>query len=123
MTQSARQFDAVDKLINTIDVGLRTLFNNPDVTERTNPADDINETDLTDQEKTWLQQAADDSVPVQRELWAASVKESLEEVQKAGVTIYRPDKAPYQDKVKDVYDSYKDQEVIYSYIKRIQELE
>ena len=51
MTQSARQFDAVDKLINTIDVGLRTLFNNPDVTERTNPADDINETDLTDQEK------------------------------------------------------------------------
>ena len=51
MTQSARQFDAVDKLINTIDVGLRTLFNNPDVTERTNPADDISETDLTDQEK------------------------------------------------------------------------
>ena len=79
--------------------------------------------DLTDQEKTWLQQAADDSVPVQRELWAASVKESLAEVEKAGVTIYRPDKAPYQEKVKDVYDSYKDQEVIYSYIKRIQALD
>lgn len=79
--------------------------------------------DLNDEEKGWLQQAADDSVPVQRKLWAASVKESLEEVEKAGVTIYRPDKAPYLEKVKDVYESYKDQEVIYSYIKRIQAVE
>jgi tripartite ATP-independent transporter DctP family solute receptor len=79
--------------------------------------------DLSEQERKWLQQAADDSVPVQRKLWAESVKKSLEEVQKAGVTIYRPDKAPYQEKVKDVYDSYKDQKVIYSYIQRIQALE
>ena len=42
----------------------------------------------------------------------------LEEVEKAGVTIYRPEKAPYQEKVKDVYESYKDQKTIYSYIKR-----
>lgn len=79
--------------------------------------------DLTDEEKGWLQQAADDSVPVQRKLWAASVEESLAEVQKAGVTIYRPEKAPYQEKVKDVYESYKDQESVYSYIKRIQAIE
>lgn len=79
--------------------------------------------DLTDQEKEWLQQAADDSVPVQRELWAESVKESLEEVKKAGVTIYYPEKAPYQEKVKDVYESYQDQETVYSYIKRIQAVE
>ncbi len=79
--------------------------------------------DLTEEEKEWLQQAADDSVPVERKLWAESVKHSLEEVQKAGVTIYHPDKAPYMEKVKGVYDSYKDQEVIYSYIKRIQAVE
>jgi tripartite ATP-independent transporter DctP family solute receptor len=79
--------------------------------------------DLNEQEKGWLQQAANESVPVQRKLWAESVKKSLEEVQKAGVTIYYPDKAPYQEKVKDVYESYKDQDVIYSYIKRIQALE
>lgn len=79
--------------------------------------------DLTEEEKGWMQQAADDSVPVQRKLWAESVKESLEEVEKAGVTIYRPDKAPYLEKVKDVYESYRDQEVIYSYIKRIQAVE
>ncbi len=79
--------------------------------------------DLNEEEKGWLQQAADDSVPVERKLWAESVKKSLEEVEKAGVTIYRPDKAPYLEKVKDVYESYKDQEVIYSYIKRIQAVE
>lgn len=60
---------------------------------------------------------------MQRKLWAESVKESLEEVQKAGVTIYYPEKSPYQDKVKDVYESYKDQESVYSYIKRIQAVE
>ena len=75
---------------------------------------------LTEQEKEWLQQAADESVPVQRKLWAASVEESLREVQKAGVKIYRPDKTPYIEKVQGVYESYKDQETIYSYIKRIQ---
>jgi tripartite ATP-independent transporter DctP family solute receptor len=79
--------------------------------------------DLNEEERGWLQQAANESVPVQRKLWAESVKKSLEEVQKAGVTIYYPDKAPYQEKVKDVYESYKDQEVIYSYIKRIQAIE
>ena len=79
--------------------------------------------DLTEEEKVWLQQAADESVPVQRKLWAESVKHSLEEVQKAGVTIYYPEKTPYQEKVKDVYESYKDQETIYSYIKRIQAVE
>ena len=79
--------------------------------------------DLTEEEKEWLQQAADDSVPVQRKLWAESVKHSLEEVEKAGVTIYRPEKAPYQEKVKDVYESYRDQKTAYSYIKRIQAVE
>jgi len=79
--------------------------------------------DLTEEERGWLQQAADDSVPVQRKLWAESVKHSLEEVEKAGVTIYYPEKTPYQEKVKDVYESYKDQETIYSYIKRIQAVE
>ncbi len=75
--------------------------------------------DLSEPERAWLQQAADESVLVQRKLWAESVKKSLEEVQKAGVKIYYPEKGPFIEKVKDVYDSYKDQEVIYSYIQRI----
>ena len=76
---------------------------------------------LSDQEKKWIQQAATESVAVERRLWSESVKKSLEEVQKAGVTIYYPEKSLFADKVADVYDSYKDQERLYNYIKRIQE--
>jgi tripartite ATP-independent transporter DctP family solute receptor len=79
--------------------------------------------DLNEQERSWLQQAADESVPVERKLWAASVKKSLEEVEKAGVKIHRPDKGPFFEKVQGVYESYKDKEVIYSYIKRIQAIQ
>ncbi len=74
---------------------------------------------LTDDEKQWIQQAAKESVPVERKLWAESVKYSLEQVQKAGVKIYHPDKAPFEKKVQSVYDEYKDQKVIYDYIQRI----
>ena len=54
---------------------------------------------LNDQEKKWLQQAADDSAILERKLWADSEKESLEEVQKAGVEIIYPDKEPFIEKV------------------------
>ena len=75
---------------------------------------------LSDQEKKWIQQAATESVAVERKLWSESVKKSLMEVQKAGVTIYYPDKSLFAEKVNEVYDSYKNQERLYKYIKRIQ---
>jgi tripartite ATP-independent transporter DctP family solute receptor len=75
---------------------------------------------LSDQEKEWIQQAATESVAVERKLWSESVKKSLMEVQKAGVTIYYPDKSLFAEKVNEVYDSYKNQERLYKYIKRIQ---
>jgi tripartite ATP-independent transporter DctP family solute receptor len=75
---------------------------------------------LDDEEKKWIQQAADESVKLQRKLWEESVKKSLEEVQKAGVKVYYPDKTPFAEKVSHVYESYKDHPTIYSYIKRIQ---
>ncbi len=74
---------------------------------------------LSEQERKWLQQAADESVPVQRRLWAESVKKSLEEVKKAGVTVYVPNKAPFREKVKHVFESYRDQKAVYEYIQRI----
>lgn len=74
---------------------------------------------LTDEEKQWLQQAADDSVPIQREYWEASVKESLEEVQKADVTVYYPDKTAFADLVGPIYESYKSHPTIFNYIQRI----
>ena len=78
---------------------------------------------LSDQEKKWLQQAADESAVLERKLWAESEIKSLEEVQKAGVKINYPDKQPFIDKVQPLLESYRDNEIIYSYIKRIQAVE
>lgn len=78
---------------------------------------------LSEQEKEWIQQAADESAVLQRKLWAESEIKSLEEVQKAGVQINYPDKAPFIEKVQPLLESYKDKPVIYSYIKRIQAVE
>ena len=76
---------------------------------------------LTDQEKKWLQQAADESVAVERKLWAESEKESLEIVKEAGVTIIHPDKEPFAEKVKELLDSYRGDEKIFDLITRIRE--
>lgn len=75
---------------------------------------------LTEEEKKWLQEAADESVPVQRKYWAESVEESLRMVQEAGVTIHRPDKAKFADKVTDLLNKYKEDEVLGDLINRIQ---
>ena len=78
---------------------------------------------LSEQEKLWLQQAADESVPVQRKLWAESEKESLEIVKEAGVTIIYPDKEPFSDKVTELLESYRENEKLYELITRIREVE
>lgn len=76
---------------------------------------------LNEEEQGWVQEAADASVQYQRKLWANAEEEALAAVEKAGVTISRPDKAPFMEKVTSVYDSYRDNTEIYSLIKRIQE--
>jgi tripartite ATP-independent transporter DctP family solute receptor len=75
---------------------------------------------LNEQERKWLQEAADESVQVQRKLWAESEAESLAEVIKAGVQINYPDKAPFIEKVQPIFESYKSQPELYNLIKRIQ---
>jgi TRAP-type C4-dicarboxylate transport system substrate-binding protein len=77
---------------------------------------------LSEEEKKWLQQAARESVAIERKLWSESVKKSLEEVQKAGVTIYYPDKSLFAEKVSDMYETYKSQPAIYNYIQRIRSI-
>ena len=74
---------------------------------------------LSEQEREWVQQAANESATLQRKLWIESEKESLEEVQKAGVEIFYPDKEPFIEKVQPFLESYRNNEIIYSYIKRI----
>jgi tripartite ATP-independent transporter DctP family solute receptor len=78
---------------------------------------------LTEQEKQWLQQAADESVPVERKLWEESERESLRLVQEAGVTINYPDKAPFAAIVTPLLESYRDNEKLYDLITRIRAVE
>lgn len=78
---------------------------------------------LSSIQQKWLQQAVDESVPVQRELWAKSVEESIAAVQKAGVSINYPDKKPFAKKVEGIYDMFKDEPVLYSLIQRIKATE
>jgi tripartite ATP-independent transporter DctP family solute receptor len=75
---------------------------------------------LTEQEQKWLQEAADESVPVQRKFWDESVEESLRIVQEAGVTIHRPDKTKFADKVQDLLEKHKKDEILGDLIRRIQ---
>ena len=51
---------------------------------------------LSEREQGWLQQAADESAVYQRELWAVKTKESLANVQAAGVEIVDCDPREFQ---------------------------
>lgn len=74
---------------------------------------------LSEQEKEWLEYAVEKSVKYQRELWAEAEKEALEEVQKAGVTVVRPDKKAFSDKVESVYETYSKDAYMLDLIQRI----
>nr|WP_226979673.1 TRAP transporter substrate-binding protein [Zobellia roscoffensis] len=75
---------------------------------------------LSQEEQSWLKKAVDGSIGYQRKLWAESEDEALAEVEKAGVEIIRPDKTLFSDKIKDSFDKYKEDEVIYKLIQEIQ---
>jgi tripartite ATP-independent transporter DctP family solute receptor len=78
---------------------------------------------LSDQEKIWLQEAANESVVAQRKYWEESERMSLEEVKKAGVNVSYPDKEPFVAKVQPLLDGYQSSPDLYSLIKRIQAVE
>jgi len=76
---------------------------------------------LNEQEQKWLSASVKESVKYQRILWAEAEEKALLEVQKAGVEVIRPDKSLFAEKVKDIYEGYKDDTEIYPLIKQIQE--
>ncbi len=74
---------------------------------------------LSAQEKKWVQEAADASVPYQRKLWDVSEQEALEEVEKAGVQINYPEKEPFIREVQNMYEQYRTDTVLYPLIQKI----
>ena len=74
---------------------------------------------LTKQEQGWLSQAIKESVVVQRKLWALSEAESLAAVEAAGVTIIRPDKTLFAEKVSGIYEQYRDNDYLWNLLQEI----
>lgn len=77
---------------------------------------------LSEQERVWLQQAMDESVDYQRQLWAEATEEALEAVTEAGVEVIRPDKEPFMAAVEDMHESYRG-EPVYELIQQIQAMD
>lgn len=78
--------------------------------------------DLSSEFKQLLQDAADEAEIYQRKLWKEATEKALEEVQKAGVTIYHPDKKPFIAKVEAIYEEYRSKSRLHSLIRRIKEM-
>jgi tripartite ATP-independent transporter DctP family solute receptor len=66
---------------------------------------------LSEQQKEWLQLAANDSVTKQRELWNEATAFALQEVKKAGVQVFEADKSTFVAKTQSLRDQYQDTEV------------
>lgn len=75
---------------------------------------------LTEQERAWVQEAADESVVRQHELWRESEEEAMNALKAAGVTINYPEKEPFVQDVQELYRAYEDQPVLNDLIQRIQ---
>ncbi|WP_203258503.1 TRAP transporter substrate-binding protein [Hyunsoonleella ulvae] len=62
---------------------------------------------LSDQEKTWVQDAANESAQAQKQFWKASVDESMKIAREAGVEIIIPEKSLFAEKSKSVLEEFK----------------
>lgn len=74
---------------------------------------------LSDEDKAIFKQAARDSAEKQFELWDERVAASTKIVEEAGSTITRPDKQPFIDAMKPVYDKYVDTPELQDLVARI----
>ncbi|MDO6438961.1 TRAP transporter substrate-binding protein [Cyclobacterium sp. 1_MG-2023] len=63
---------------------------------------------LSEEEKTWLQEAADESAVYQYKLWEESVAESMKILEEAGVEVLYPDKEPFRKEAEKVYELMKE---------------
>lgn len=74
---------------------------------------------LSPQQQAWVKEAADRSVIFQRKLWKEKTEESLDTLRKAGVTIYHPEKEPFRQQVRPMYEALKGT-LVYDYVERVE---
>ncbi|TCO07256.1 TRAP transporter substrate-binding protein [Natronoflexus pectinivorans] len=78
---------------------------------------------LTEEERKWLQQAADESVVVQRKEWERSENEALAAVKAAGVEVIIPNKEPFMAATESVFELYRNNPAIYDLIQQIRAIQ
>ena len=61
---------------------------------------------LSPQVQSWVQEAADESVEYQKKIWAEYVAECMANLEAEGVSIYRPDKAPFEEMAQAMYGNF-----------------
>lgn len=79
------------------------------------------ENKLNEEQRNIIQEAANESVPRQRELWKKASDEALQAVEEAGVEIIRPDKQPFIEASEPIYERIKSQPELYELMLEIQE--
>lgn len=72
--------------------------------------------------QVWVQEAADESSVYQRRLWREGTEQALAAVQREGVTIHRPDRQLFIERVRPMHESYAGTP-IGDLLARIQEME
>ena len=75
---------------------------------------------LSEQEKKWLQEAADESAQAQKKYWAVSVAASMQKLKEAGVEVIRPKKSLFADKSKSVLEEIAKDELLKKLVTQIQ---
>jgi tripartite ATP-independent transporter DctP family solute receptor len=61
---------------------------------------------LSPQVQQWVQEAADESVVYQKQIWNDYVQECLHKLEAEGVKVYRPSKEPFQELAKQMYENF-----------------
>ncbi len=75
---------------------------------------------LSDEERAWLQQAVDESVELQRELWLEAEAVAMQSFVDAGVEIIEPDIEPFRRSVEPFYDNIRRNDPdLYAWVERI----
>lgn len=77
---------------------------------------------LSDVHKKALLEAAEESVPFQRKLWAEFVKESMDKMIAAGLKVYHPDKKPFKERAQKLWQDFEGT-IVGELAKEIQEVQ
>lgn len=74
---------------------------------------------LSEQEKEWLDNAADEAAMYQRKLWQQAEIDDLAKIEASGTTVIYPDKSKFAEKVEPMYELYKNDKKLYDLIMKL----